>query len=122
VFEKLEAKTRRMTMKEGLVIMAVAALALGAGLAIAGDKCSGGKADAKACRAGAVSNLITKLSLTDDQAAQVKGICAKYSQGERTATTASNCMSEVSKVLTPEQAAKLQAMCQGEGCPVKKAE
>jgi Spy/CpxP family protein refolding chaperone len=99
------------------------ALVLGVGVAMAGDACcSAGTADTKACSAGAMSNLVTKLSLTDEQAAKVKEICAKYSVGERTATTVSNCMAEVAKALTPEQAAKLKAMCEARGCPLKKAE
>jgi hypothetical protein len=106
-----------------LIGMVAIVSVLGAGVAMAGDACCAGvKADANACSSVAMSNLVVKLSLTDEQAAKVKGICAKYSQGECTATTASNCMVEVGKVLTPEQAAKFKAMCEVRACPIRKSE
>ena len=99
------------------------AFVLGVGVAMAGDACcAAGKADGKCCSAGAMSNLVVKLSLSDDQAAKVKEICAKYATGERTAATTSNCMAEVATILTPEQAAKFKAMCEAKVCPVKKTE
>jgi Spy/CpxP family protein refolding chaperone len=103
-----------------LIGIVVAAFVLGAGVAKGGDACcASGKDDAKACSAAAVSNLVAKLSLTDDQTAKVKDICAKYAQAERTAATASNCMAEVVQLLTPEQAAKFKEMSQGKVCPVQ---
>ena len=107
-----------------VTIGVVAALfVLSAGSAMAGEACCGrARARPKACSAAAVSNLVTKLSLTDEQAAKVQAICAKYSQAESPAAGAKACMAAVEKVLTPEQSAKFKEMCRAQGCPVKKAE
>lgn len=106
-----------------LIAMVAAAFVFGSGLA-ASAGCGGcAKPAAKACGGGAMTNMLTKLSLTDEQATQMKDICAKYAQLERTPATASNCMAEVAQILTPEQAEKLKAVCQGsrQGCPMKPA-
>ena len=109
-----------MRVMTGIIVIA---FVMGIGVAMAGDACcSSGNADAKVCNAGSMSNLVAKLSLTDEQAAKIKEICAKHATGERTAATTSNCMAEVAKVLTAEQTAKFKAMCESRACPMKKAE
>ena len=106
-----------------LIGAAAVAFALGIGVAVAGDACCGTcKADAPTCSVATMSNLVVKLSLTDDQAAKVKDICAKYCQGEQTAAAMSKCSEEVEKLLTPDQAAKFKGMSECKTCPAVKPE
>ncbi len=103
----------------GIVVLV---FSLGVGPVVAQDACCAApKKNERSCSAGAVSNLVVQLKLNADQAAKVQQVCAKYSQGEQTAAGTSNCMAEMSQILTSEQAAKLKAMCQGQGCPMKQA-
>jgi hypothetical protein len=102
-----------------MVAVLVVGLFAGANAAFA-QCCAGGaaaacKGHAEAAQACSWSNVCTKVTLTDEQKAQVKAVCEKYCKAEGGEAKHADCMKEMEKILSADQMKQLKAACGRQG-------